>query len=247
MDAAPSPARLAATVLVVRDDPFEVLMVRRNARATIASALVFPGGGVDPTDRDEAWTSRSTGHIDSAERAIRIAAIRETWEECGLLVATTLEGTGTGTGPAAATARTDTFRGVIDDADVMLRLEDIHPFAHWITPEHQARRFDTRFFLTRAPRDQIAIADGDETIALEWVSPAAAVARTLAGDRSIIFPTLLNLMRLAESHDSASAIEAAAIRPTILVQPRVERRADSSTWISISKNSGYPVSEYRAD
>ena len=233
--------RAAATMLLVRDDPFEVLMVRRHAKATFASALVFPGGVSEPQDGDDEWMPLTTGSLDAAERAIRVTAVRETWEETGLLVASTPNGED----PAGRMTRTTPFRRLIHDARALLPLGDIHPFAHWITPEHEARRFDTRFFLARAPLGQEAVSDGGETVGLEWVSPAAAVERTLAGDSSIIFPTLLNLMRLAESSDSEHAIRLAHGRPRFTVQPRFESRDDGSTWITIPREAGYDHTEYR--
>jgi 8-oxo-dGTP pyrophosphatase MutT (NUDIX family) len=241
MEAVPSIPRVAATMLLVRDDPFEVLMVRRHAKATFASALVFPGGVSEPDDAAEEWLPLTTGALDSAERAIRITAVRETWEETGLLIAARPNGED----PAGRMARSTPFRSLIHDAPALLPLDDIHPFAHWITPEREARRFDTRFFLARAPLGQQAVPDGGETIELEWVSPAAAVARTLAGDRSIIFPTLLNLMRLAENSDSDAAIRASRGRQPYTVQPRFESRDDGSTWITIPREAGYDRTEYR--
>lgn len=240
MEAVPALPRVAATMLLVRDDPFEVLMVRRHAGATFASALVFPGGVTEPADGDECWTSITSGTVDAAERAIRITAIRETWEETGLLVASTPKGED----PAGRMTRSTPFRRLIHDAHALLPLGDIHPFAHWITPEHDARRFDTRFFLARAPLGQKAVSDGGETVGFEWVSPAAAVKRTLAGDRSIIFPTLLNLMRLAESSDSEDAIRAAGGRKRYTVRPRFESREDGSTWITIPREADYDRTEY---
>lgn len=240
MEAMPPTPRFAATMLLVRDDPFEVLMVRRHAKATFASALVFPGGVSEPDDADAEWMPLSKGNLDAAERAIRITAIRETWEETGLLVASTPNGED----PAGRMTRTTPFLRLIHDAGAVLPLGDIHPFAHWITPEHEARRFDTRFFLARAPLGQEAVSDGGETVGLEWVSPAAAVERTLAGDSSIIFPTLLNLMRLAESSDSENAIRLARGRPRFTVQPRFESRDDGSTWITIPREAGYDRTEY---
>lgn len=234
--------RVAATLLLVRDDPFEVLMVRRHAKATFASALVFPGGALDPQDGDDAWEPLVDGDFESAERAIRIAAVRETWEETALLIARSESGEEV----APPGERTDAaFLDLVRASGGRLPLADVHPFAHWITPEQERRRFDTRFFLTRAPRSQSPSADGGETVGLEWVNPADAVARTDAGERSIIFPTLMNLTRLAESADVASAIEAARTRPPFTVQPRIERRADESRWVVIPAEAGYGATERR--
>lgn len=132
--------RLAATLLVLRDAPLRVLMVRRHASATFPSALVFPGGVVEPADGAERG------------RALRTAALRETWEECGIRVA-----------------------GWPDEP----RLHELHPFGHWVTPESQPKRFDTMFFAARMPEGQEAGFDGLETVSAEWVEPGHADAALL--------------------------------------------------------------------
>ena len=183
----PVDPRPAATVLLLRDDPFEVLMVQRRRGGSFSSALVFPGGKVENEDRDAA-----------------AAAVRETFEE----VAVTID-------PAA-----------------------LHPFARWITPELEARRFDTFFFLCAMPDDQVAIPDGDETVAAEWVSPTAMIQRAESGERPILFPTLMNLRRLAESSDIAGALAAADERVVAPVLP-VLRPHPEGFQITLDPAAGY--------
>lgn len=235
--------RLAATMVLVRDDPFEVLLVRRHAKAVFASALVFPGGAVDVDDYDDDWIPLlgSGADLPREERAIRIAAIRETFEETALLLATPPGG-----GEIAQPARRDDpFRDVVRASGGLLMLADVHPFGHWITPEVAPRRFDTHFLLARAPVGQHPIPDGGETVGLEWASPAATVERARGDGQSIIFPTLLNLMRLAESSDTASAVEAARIRPPFTVLPQVELRAGVRVAV-IPEEAGYGITEHPA-
>jgi 8-oxo-dGTP pyrophosphatase MutT (NUDIX family) len=235
---APSIPRLAATLLLVRDDPFEVLMVRRNSRATFASAQVFPGGGIDPDDRDDGWADLvdDFDDFDEDERALRIGAIRETWEETSILA-------------AGGSLSTDvvpgvTFRELVATGGATLHLGALAPFGHWITPIVEARRFDTHFFLAPAPAHQLAISDGTETVGVEWVNPAEAVELAARGERAIVFPTLMNLARLAESLDSRSAMTFARARPRFTVNPVVETAPDDSRTITIPAEAGYAATTF---
>jgi 8-oxo-dGTP pyrophosphatase MutT (NUDIX family) len=225
----PKAFRVAATVLVLRDDPFEVLMVRRNSKATFASRLVFPGGVIEPDDADDAWLPLVSGAdgLDRRERSLRICAIRETWEETSILL-----------GADAAPTTGGTFRETVAAAGIRLPLDGLVPFGHWITPEAEPHRFDTHFYLAKAPEGQTAVADGGETVQLEWRSPAAET------DLSVMFPTLMNLLRLAESEDVASALAAAAARPRVTVQPVMVMNPDGTAKITIPAEAGYAVTEF---
>ncbi len=232
--------RLAATVLLVRDGPFEVLMVRRNDRGPFASAIVFPGGVVEPADRSDAWRPYLDGAegLDAEERALRIAAIRETFEETAILLATNAGG---GAAPICD-ASERSFLELVREHGLRLQLDALVPFAHWITPTMMSKRFDTHFYLAAAPMDGQAVCDGAETVAVEWTSPQAALARAQAGERSILFPTRLNLGRLAESDDSASALEAARQRPSFAVLPQPQERSDGLAVV-IPVEAGYAETE----
>lgn len=232
---APAP-RVSATVLLLRDDPFGVLMVSRAARGAFASALVFPGGAIDPDDATDDWRELATDFADTApgERALRIGAVREVWEETGILI-------GSGTAPAR---RGQQFREALRDAAALIRLGTLTHFGHWITPAAEPRRFDTHFYLALAPRDQEAIPDGRETLTAEWLAPADAVELAQSGARPIIFPTMLNLNRLAESANSGEAIAAAFARPRFTVEPGVTLGADGRRRITIPADAGYGVTEW---
>lgn len=253
--------RLAATLLLIRDDPFDVLMVRRHSRAVFASALVFPGGAVDPGDCDDAWLALVTGAegLSARDRAIRIAAARETYEEVALSLAVDPEGIPRRLrGGNEQTAEGDrvredekaptpsAFRDAVAAADAHLELAELVPFGHWITPEGEPRRFDTHFLIAAAPEGQEAVSDGGETVSLEWVQPAEMVARAHAGERAIMFPTLMNLMRLAESDNVADALRAARDRPAFTVHARIEQRGDGSRRIVIPAEAGYAATEFSA-
>lgn len=237
--------RLAATILVVRDDPFEVLMVRRHAAQTFASALVFPGGLVDDKDRDDDWLPLLAGGdgFDREQRALRIAAFRETYEETSLLLART----GDGLHVACPQGASGDFRSIVAASGGLLWLDDLVPFGHWITPEGAPKRFDTHFFLAHAPQGQEAICDGGEAVELEWAAPQDIVALAAAEERSILFPTRMNLLRLAESPHAEAAMDAARSRPIFTVLPRVERR-EGGMAVTIPAEAGYGETEnFHAD
>jgi 8-oxo-dGTP pyrophosphatase MutT (NUDIX family) len=225
--------RKSASLLVVRGEPPEVLLVERHPAATFPSMQVFPGGVVEAQDFDAAWTQWATSRtpLDADERAVRIAGIRETWEEAGILVACS--------GPAPGADRTRAFIDVVRAGGHALDLDELHDFAHWITPETQPRRFDTRFFLVRAPESQEASADGTELVACEWIGPREATEKHVA----LMPPTHLNLLRLAESRTIDHAIAAAAARPPFAVLP-VSARFAEGVGVRIPAEAGYGVTEH---
>lgn len=229
-------------MVLVRDDPFEVLLVRRHAKAVFASALVFPGGAVDDDDYSDEWLPLlgSGGDLPLTERGIRIAAIRETFEETALLLAARPDGS-----PVAQQERTDArFIDIVRASAGLLWLDQVEHFGHWITPAAAPRRFDTHFLLAQAPAGQRAIPDGAETVELEWASPTEVIERAKTDARSIMFPTLLNLMRLAESPNAATALDAARGRLKFTVLPDVQTRDDGTTVVVIPAEAGYPLTEH---
>ncbi|TAJ48205.1 MAG: NUDIX hydrolase [Herbiconiux sp.] len=241
--AEPAVPRAAATVVLVRDDPFEVLMVQRNARGTFPSAIVFPGGVLESSDADEAWHPLLRGAVasDASERAWRIAAVRECFEETGVLLVT-----GASELAEAPDARTP-FLEVVRASGGVIDFDGIVPFGHWVTPIDRPKRFDTRFFLAAAPAGQSASADGGEIVGLDWVRPGELAARVLAGEpgANVMFPTLMNLLRLTESSSPKEALAAARARPRFVVEPRIERR-NGVRWSLIPVEADYPFTEYPA-
>jgi 8-oxo-dGTP pyrophosphatase MutT (NUDIX family) len=210
-----APLRLAATVMMVRDDPFQVLMVKRNAREPFASALVFPGGVVEVEDYSAAWVSHCSGatEFSADERALRVAACRESWEEVGLLPGVTNV-------PMAREAAGDlSFLNYAIGQRVRLALDEMVTFAHWITPERAAKRFDTYFYICAIRHAEQARCDGQETVSLEWLEPREVLAGESRGERSLLLPTRENLKLLAQSENTADAIAAARRRPITLIMP----------------------------
>lgn len=228
-------ARLAASVLILRDDPFEVLVVRRNANQSFASALVFPGGMVEADDASDAWLPLVAAHdLDAPDRALRIAALREVHEECRLFIGAPLAGDN---------ALAADFATLLAAGSAPLDLSVLVPFGHWVTPVQRPRRFDTHFFLAPAPVGQVAHSDGSETISLEWVRPTEVMAQVERGERELLFPTLMNMKRLAESDSVEAAISAARARPPFTVQPDV-RPVEGGMLLSIPQAAGYGQTQF---
>lgn len=251
------PIRLASTILLVRDGAqgLEVFMVVRHQEIDFASgALVFPGGKLAPGDRDPRVASRCTGieGLSEDQRALRVAAIREAFEECGLLLARPRNGSALSADRLAALGaryRTPLDRGEIGIADLLeaedleLTCETLVPFAHWITPPIMAKRFDTWFYLAVAPSEQAALHDGREAVDSVWLRPDDAVAQEKAGTRTIVPATLLNVQKLGFSRSVEEALSAARRDPVVEVLPTVERR-EGGVLLRIPAEAGYRVTEF---
>jgi len=256
-----SPALPSSTVLLLRDDrgALEVFMVQRHHQIDFASsALVFPGGKVDPADRDPALRARCrfAAALDEEAFALAVSAVRETFEECGVLLA---RGRGdtellpeAEVRPLETRYRADLVAGritmgaIAEAHDLELALDVLVPFAHWITPEFMPKRFDTWFYLVPAPRDQVAAHDGEESVDSVWIAPDAAISDAQAKRRTIIFPTLRNVIKLARSKSVADAIARARSAPIVPVLPTVGQRADGPV-IQIPAEADYDITEAPLD
>jgi len=246
--AAPVTPRAAATIMLLRDDPeFEVLMVERHHQIDFASgALVFPGGKSHTGDADPAWRDWALDWetYDGDQRALRIAAIREVFEEAGILLARHADGRHIAgevcpmdVRKAVDKGETD-FIDVVRGLDVKLDLGALTVFAHWVTPVFMPKRFDTWFYVVKAPDDQLAACDGHETVDAEWISPGEAVHLALTGEKNVIFPTRMNLQLLAEAHDADDAIARASSRRIVTVQPQIQERPDGR-FLVLPSDAGY--------
>lgn len=240
-----APVRIASTMMLVREAPaVEVLMVKRNqAIDHFSGAMLFPGGKVEPSDIDPAWRAQVEGwdDIPESERGPRISAIRETFEECGILPAVQ--------GYRASPGDTRALRAAMDRGEASflayLQQHGLRPdlrslslFARWRTPPVVAKRFDTYFYLVQAPAEQVAQADGRETIMVEWITAPAALDMAAKGERTIVFPTRMNLSLLARAGSIADAIAAAAGRPARVVEPVVELHGDKR-FLRLQAEDGY--------
>jgi len=214
--------RNAATVLIVRDAPagLEVLLVRRPVRAgdIFSGACVFPGGVVDATDRklhglcagfDDAAASARLG-LPAHGLDYYIAAIRECFEEAGLLLAYGSDGrlvdlpeAQLANMRAALAAGEADFGALCAKMGLKLAADSLAYHSHWLTPPDFAKRFDTRFFLTAAPAAQTASHDGQETVQHFWLRPAEALARTEELKlRDVTEDTLATLTAFASAVDA---------------------------------------------
>ena len=200
-----STARPAATVVVARDredrTAFDVLMLRRNDKiAFMGGAYVFPGGRVD--ERDAAAASDRFRTAESRRRFHDLPPAEE-WSY-----------------------RTAAARELEEEATVRIDPLDLVPMAHWVTPEVETRRYDTRFFVVRMPAGQEARHDGDETTALAWLTPDEAIARCVRGEIMLPPPTWTTLKRMSGFSSVGALLDWAAAAPIVRVQPLLLREAD---------------------
>ena len=209
----PAPARPAATVLLLRDTPqgIELLMTRRSMAASFApGAHVFPGGGIDPADaQSHALSTRRAGQSD-LQLTQAIAAIRESFEELGVLLARHANGRPITTDDIAALDRQAPFAAQCRARGLMLAGAELFTLAHWVTDRDLPRRFDVPFLVARMPEGQTPVADNVEQFEPGWVRPADALARHAAGTFFMIFPTLRTLERLQHYASVAAVLNACA-------------------------------------
>ncbi|MES2412583.1 MAG: MBL fold metallo-hydrolase [Pseudomonadota bacterium] len=195
----PAELRNAATVLLLRDSAqgIEVLMTRRSMTASFApGAYVFPGGGIDAADATaHSQSTRRTGQSD-LHLTQAIAAIRESFEELGVLLARHADGRHATTADVAALDRKVPFAAQCRAQGLTLAGDEVFVLAHWITDRDLPRRFDVPFLVARMPHGQEPVADEAEQFEPVWVRPADALAKHKAGDFFIIFPTIRTLERL---------------------------------------------------
>jgi 8-oxo-dGTP pyrophosphatase MutT (NUDIX family) len=220
--------RPAATVLLVRDGPqgLQVFMVVRHHKIDFASgALVFPGGKVDPEDFALAG--------DDIDAASRLAAVRETFEECGVLLTRPRGG-----GALPKIAPRANFRELLQAESLEPALDTLTPFAHWITPPIMPKRFDTRFYIVAAPDGQTAAHDGGEAVDSVWIEPARALIEADGGRRTLVLATRLNLELLGRSATAAQAIAAASARRLVIVEPR-PAKTPTGYRLTIPLEAGY--------
>jgi 8-oxo-dGTP pyrophosphatase MutT (NUDIX family) len=230
----------AATLVLLRDGVagLEVLMLERHRDAFFSGALVFPGGRVDDQDHDLARAYPAPGLAEDA-LAFRIAAIRESWEEAGILLARR-RGEDRIVPAAAGRGRTRRFAELLAEEAMVPAADHLVPFAHWVTPEDSPRRYDTLFFLARGSADHAPVPDGGEAVDAAWFTPAAAIAEADAKRRRLIFATRVNLLRLMRSGTVSAALEAARRQPIVRICPELYQAPDGP-HLRIPEGVGYDV------
>lgn len=252
--------RDASTVLLLRDTSqgLEVFMVRRHLDSDfVGGAYVFPGGAVDPEDADpdlvQGLDDAAASHLLGLEAGglrFFVAAVREVFEEAGVLLAYDREGRWVESWDPGEIARYADYRRLLNARELTMtdvcRREGLRVaadrlalFSHWITPPGPPRRFDTRFFLAAMPDLQDSLHDDQETVDSMWVRPAEALASAERGEVQIIFPTARNLEAVGQHPTVAEALQAAWARPAVgTIVPKVVRD-EGGIRVLIPGDAGY--------
>lgn len=235
-DRIPVEPRPAATLILLREaldadggaGALEVLVMQRSLKSTfMGGAVVFPGGRVEP--EDAAWedavapAGRSEGAWwDQEGRAARVAACREALEEVGVVPLA-----GEPVGPdeierlrRAAAGGSTKLREALAASGRRLDVEGLVPYARWVTPEAEPKRFDARFFVAKAPADQIAISDQHEAVRVGWETPSELIRRADAGEITLFPPTHRTLSLLREAGSVARVLAGAAQASLEIICPR---------------------------
>jgi glyoxylase-like metal-dependent hydrolase (beta-lactamase superfamily II)/8-oxo-dGTP pyrophosphatase MutT (NUDIX family) len=255
--------RPAATVILLRDSPLgpEVFLQRRVSAMEFApNVCVYPGGGLDDQDYSSSWLTGDeklwTGPPPSwwAQRlnceqdlatALVCAAVRELFEECGVLLATPVDGSGIAPGDdrlaAARKALVEDKRSLADvlaDAGWTLRADLLRPWAQWITPVVERRRYDTRFFVAVLPEGQHADGDTTEADLAGWLRPSQALKAWRTGKIELLPPTWVTLEQVEKLTSTSDALAAADEREIVAVMPKV-RRVGDDLQVTIPGQPGY--------
>jgi 8-oxo-dGTP pyrophosphatase MutT (NUDIX family) len=265
--------RDSATVVLLRDrrrGSYEVFLVRRRGnQAFMGGASVFPGGRLDDADRDPALAAHTGGlSVVAARRLLQepglpeatalgvfLAAIRETFEEAGILLARDAEGRMVDLADPATAARFAAYRVELLEARLTLlalaaregiryALDLLIPYSHWITPEIEPRRFDTRFFLARLPEGQVALHDRRELTESRWMTPAFALAEHAAGRIVLMPPTLKTIEELQAFSRVGPLFAAAGSRRIAPILPEAFRTAEGF-GVRLPHDSEYTLDAFK--
>jgi len=241
--ATPAVPRDAATVVLLRDTGTgsgpEVYLLRRVSTMAFAAGMyVFPGGRVDPADSGDdigwvgpsahAWAEPLSAGVPLA-RALVCAAVRETFEECGVLLAgrdassvVDVSDPEWEADRQALLARETSLSDLLRARGLLLRADLLRPWARWITPEAEPRRYDTRFLVAALPPLQNARHVGGEADHAAWLTPAAALRQHRDGELAMLPPTVVTLEQIDGLPSAAAVLSAADDRTVQTVQPRIE-------------------------
>ena len=228
------PIKDASTVIVLRETSAGIetfMLCRHQQSGFMGGAHVFPGGKVDPSDSAPRWVdhvdrtpealSHALGEADTESGlGLLVAAVRETFEEAGVLLASAAPKTD------LEQARAELHEGgsfleLATRSDMTIDSSALTPYARWVTPKMESRRFDTRFYIARLPEGQRGSHDGTETTSALWLRPANAIDEMSAGRIKLAPPTVRTLQWLADFHDVDAVIADALSRKPPLVRPRI--------------------------
>jgi 8-oxo-dGTP pyrophosphatase MutT (NUDIX family) len=249
------PLRRASTVVLIRpaSTGFEVFLVKRHdGVAFMGGAHVFPGGRVDAADHLDHPERICDGVHDASSRmpdldardavAHHVAAIRELFEEAGVLLARPAGA------PRLGAARHDLASGAItmqafaEREEIRLALDELAVFAHWVTPEIETKRFDTRFFAAAVPAGQDAVHDDSETTQSDWLAPAEAIERCRRGEIALPPPTWTTLRQLSRFASTAEVMTWARSACVVRVQPGFVKTPDL-TMLTLPGDPTFPAVE----
>jgi 8-oxo-dGTP pyrophosphatase MutT (NUDIX family) len=254
--------RHAATVVLLRDgaEGVEAYLLRRQKTMAFAAGMyVFPGGSVDPRDEslpDDAWVGPRPADWapiltadDALAKALVCAAVRETFEESGVVLAggsvedvvadTTADDWETDR--LALLDRSLSLAAMLDRRGLVLRADLLRPWAHWITPEVEPRRFDTRFFVAALPVGQLTRDVGGEADKVTWIRPADALAAFERGEIGLMPPTAFTLGELAAYDSVADVLAAGDARDVKPVLPKILVTDDDEAHLLLPHDEGYPA------
>jgi 8-oxo-dGTP pyrophosphatase MutT (NUDIX family) len=230
----PAVAKPAATIVLLRDtDTMEVLLLKRHrSSGFVPGAYVFPGGRTDAADADPALLERSLNfRAANVPLYYWFAAVREVFEETGVLIARrdgewVLDTTSSSEMHEVRVSLLEerlTLKNALRQCDCRIDFEDVVYFAHWITPEAEPRRYDTRFFLARLPERREVQVDPREMTDAAWLSPSEALERFAAGKLPMVFPTVRTLEQLVPFKTTTEALHSFRARDVEPVMPRLVR------------------------
>jgi 8-oxo-dGTP pyrophosphatase MutT (NUDIX family) len=252
--------RPSSTIIVLRDEPrgdeaFSVLMLERHGSIAFPGAHAFPGGVLDSGDADaggavlpptQSWAAPGEGDRPPDAIAYWVAALRELFEEVGILLASRADRLVEGplTAPVAALRGRlhsgEPFAPLLASVGMMPATDRVFYFARWITPRMNPRRWDTRFLVARVPSGQEAEADGTETVSASWMTPRAALAAYEAGTIELIPPTVRTLDDLARFKSVDEVLADAARRVVRAVMPELVQDG-VVTALRYPDNTGRPI------
>lgn len=245
----------SSTILLIRDDSdgLEVFMVTRNSGIDFAGgALVYPGGKVDPEDLMPGLPEYCEGidGLSDLEVASRVCGIRELFEEAGFLLAREENQTQLVDGQRrmdldklyreSLIAGNISMKRLVEKEGLVLACDCMIPFAHWITPPGFPKRFDTWFYLARAPYGQEGSHDNSESINSMWISPDKALAGARSGLYNIVFATRMNLLKLGRSAKVDIALNLAKNDKIVTVEPKIEK-TEAGVSFTIPLEAGYGI------
>ena len=259
-EVSPAEPRHASTVVLLRDgaDGIEAYLLRRQQTMAFAAGMyVFPGGSVDPRDESlaaSAWAgptpamwSKLLTADDQLATALVCAAVRETFEESGVLLAGPTDahvvddtsGDDWETDRLALLDRSLSLAQMLARRELVLRADLLRPWAHWITPVVEPRRFDTRFFVAALPAGQRTRDVGGEADRVTWCRPADALGAWERGELGLMPPTAFTLMELAVFDTVADVLAAGDERDVKPVLPRVVVTDDDEARLLLPHDQGY--------